>query len=399
MQHLINKVPAAELGSRLTKLCETMDRDHPEWRIAIITSKANLYYYTGTIQNASLIIERGKSAVLWVFRSFERATLESLFPDIRPMKSFKDIAAEHSTLPETVWLETGSTTLEWYQRLTKYLPFKQIKPLDKTLERVRQVKSPYERGLMRISGRIHEKVMHERIPPMLREGMTEAELATKILAALLEEGFQGISRFNMENVDVLAGHICFGDSVLYPSVFNGPSGCPGVCPASPVLGSRTNRLRYGDLIYIDAGCAFEGYNTDKTLVFSFGKTPDSEVLKLHRQCMEIHDRTADLLVPGNTPSNIFQAVIKDVPDDFLPDFMEYGGKYPKFLGHSIGLVVDERPPIAPGFDEPLEEGMFFAIEPKKGLPGIGMVGTENTFEIKKDGAVSITGRSDGIIVV
>jgi Xaa-Pro aminopeptidase len=65
----------------------------------------------------------------------------------------------------------------------------------------------------------------------------------------------------------------------------------------------------------------------------------------------------------------------------------------------VGLVVDESPVIAPGFDDPLEEGMTIALEPKKGIPGTGMVGTENTYLVTGHGGVSLTGNSPGLVLV
>jgi len=69
------------------------------------------------------------------------------------------------------------------------------------------------------------------------------------------------------------------------------------------------------------------------------------------------------------------------------------------LGHGIGLVVDEWPVIAEGFDEPLEQNMALAIEPKKGMPGVGMVGIENTFLVTTQGGRGLTGESPGLIPV
>ncbi|NLZ30398.1 MAG: aminopeptidase P family protein, partial [Methanomicrobiales archaeon] len=70
-----------------------------------------------------------------------------------------------------------------------------------------------------------------------------------------------------------------------------------------------------------------------------------------------------------------------------------------FLGHGVGLQVDEMPVIARGFDEPLEEGMVIALEPKKGVEGVGMVGTENTFIVTRGGGRSITGANPGPILL
>jgi Xaa-Pro aminopeptidase len=79
--------------------------------------------------------------------------------------------------------------------------------------------------------------------------------------------------------------------------------------------------------------------------------------------------------------------------------MGFGGRRVQFLGHGIGLEVDEMPVIASGFDEPLEEGMTIALEPKKGIEGVGMVGIENTFVVTPGGGRPITGRDRGLIPV
>ena len=69
--------------------------------------------------------------------------------------------------------------------------------------------------------------------------------------------------------------------------------------------------------------------------------------------------------------------------------MGFGNRV-KFLGHGVGLLIDETPVIAESFDEPLQEGMVFALEPKKGIENIGMVG-ENTFIVTAKGGECITG--------
>ena len=63
------------------------------------------------------------------------------------------------------------------------------------------------------------------------------------------------------------------------------------------------------------------------------------------------------------------------------------------------MQIDEPPVIAKGFDDPLEEGMVLALEPKRGVPGVGMVGTENTYLVTSGGGQSITGTCAGPILV
>lgn len=99
-----------------------MDRDFPGWEIAIVNNKVNMYYFAGTMQDGVLVI-RPQDAVLWVRRSYERACNESLLEDIRPMQSFRTLAEFYQPLPQKVYLEEKTATLEWVRLLQKYLPF------------------------------------------------------------------------------------------------------------------------------------------------------------------------------------------------------------------------------------------------------------------------------------
>ena len=166
-----------------------------------------------------------------------------------------------------------------------------------------------------------------------------------------------------------------------------------------LMGSREHRLRDGDLIFIDTGCGYEGYQSDKTMTYVFGKPLPEYAREIHKKCLDIQCRMASMLRPGETPSNIYDNIMMGINDDYLPNFMGYGNRRVKFLGHGIGLQVDELPVLAKGFDEPLQEGMVFALEPKAGVEGIGMVGIENTFIVTKDGGRCITGDHPGLMQV
>jgi len=85
--------------------------------------------------------------------------------------------------------------------------------------------------------------------------------------------------------------------------------------------------------------------------------------------------------------------------EFLQNFMGFGNRKVKLLGHGVELQIDELPVIAEGFDEPLQEDMVFALEPKKGIENIGMVGIENTFIVTSKGGECITGDNPGLIPI
>ncbi len=396
---MIKKVPLTELENRTRAFRTRMDISNHDWEIAVIFSKINLYYFTGTMQDGMLIIPKHGEAVLWVRRSYERALDESLFPRIEPMSSFRDAAKGMIRLPDTVYLETEVVPLALYQRFQKYFPFKNVKSVDAQIYAVRAVKSEYELQLTRKAGKIDQHVLEDIVPDMLREGMSEVDLATEIYSVMVEEGHDGVSRFGMFDVEMFLGNVCFGESSIYPSYFNGPGGYYGMSPAVPLVGSRDRKLRKGDLVFIDAGCGVEGYNTDKTTTYMFGSSLPQYAIDIHYKCVDIQNEAAEMLKPGAIPSEIYNTIMSNLDEEFLQNFMGFGNRKVKFIGHGVGLQFDEKPVIAEGFDDPIQEGMVFALEPKNGIDKIGMVGIENTFVVTPKGGECISGDNPGLIPV
>lgn len=396
---MIKKVPLTELKNRMRNFRKRMDISNPQWEITVIFSKINLYYFTGTMQDGMLIIPKHGEATFWVRRSYERALDESLFPNIKPMNSFRDAAKSISGLPNTVYLETEVVPLALYQRFQKYFPFKKVKSADAQICAVRAVKSEYELSLTREAGRIHQHVLEDLVPEMLKEGMSEVDLSTELYSVMVEEGHHGLCRFGMFDTEMVLGNVCFGESSIYPSYFNGPGGIYGMSPAVPLIGSRDRKLKKGDLVFIDIGCGVEGYNTDKTTTYMFGSSLPQYAIDAHNKCVEIQNEAASMLKPGAVPSEIYTTIMNKLDSEFLQNFMGFGNRKVKFIGHAVGLLIDETPVIAEGFDEPLLGGMVFALEPKKGIENIGMVGIENTFIVTAKGGECITGDNPGLIQV
>ena len=392
------KVPLTELNDRMDRFRARMDRARPGWKMAAITGKIPLYYFTGTMQDALLLIPQGDDAVFWVRQSFDRAEEESLFPDIRKMRSYRDVAAGMGPLPPEVYLETDLVPVAQLQRMQKHLPFTEIKPVDAQVSAVRAKKSPYELALMERAGKIHCHVLEDLVPGMLSEGIDEVSFACDLYSLMVNEGHQGIIRFGMFN-EMLLGQIGFGTSSIHPICVDTPGGISGLHPAVPLMGCREQKLRNGDLVVIDIGCGVCGYQTDKTLSYMFGRPIPDDAIQTHRRCVEIQDSLAARLKPGAIPSEIYGDVMGELEPAFLENFMGFGNHRVKFLGHGIGLWIDESPVIAKGFDEPLEEGMVIALEPKKGIPKVGLVGIENTFAVTPQGGRSLTGTSKGLIEV
>jgi Xaa-Pro aminopeptidase len=376
-----------------------MDVENPEWELAAILGRVNQYYFTGTMQDAMLLEPRDAAPTLWVRWSLERARTESLFPNIRPMNSFRDAAREMPASRKTIHVETEVVPYALLQRFTKHFPCKTLAPLDGQAARTRAVKSAYELAIMERAGAIHRRALEDQVPALLREGMSEAELGCELYSILVRDGHQGIARFGRFGSEIVLGQLGFGENSIYPTNFDGPGGCLGLEPAAPVLGSRARKLRKGDLVFVDVGCGMAGYHTDKTMTYMFGGRLPEEAIAMQQRCVAIERQLASMLKPGAVPSAIYATVMKGLDARFLEGFMGLGDRRANFLGHGIGLHVDEPPTIAEGFDEPLEEGMVIALEPKRGIPGVGMVGIENTFLVSTAGGRSITGSNPGLIPV
>ena len=392
-------VPAGELNDRISRLRAAMTRHDPDWSMLLLENKIDLYYFTGTIQDAALVVTPDR-AVLFVRRSYETAVRESAFADIRPMQNFRTIAEDFPAFPARVHIAARTMTLQKLALLQKYLPFTQTEPADAVLSALRAVKSPYELSCMREAGAVHQRVLEQTAPALLRRGISEARLCGEVCTALLEHGAMGISRFGQPVADDVLGVVSFGENALAATGLDSPTGTVGTTIAMKSIGSASRRLSDDELVLLDIPGGAHGYHTDKSICFFYGslaRHPQGSLIRAAReQCLFLERQAAALLRVGAVPSEIYDKLCACVDPAFREGFMS--GR--RFIGHSLGLTMDETPVLAHGFTQPIEAGMVFAVEPKIALPDIGLVGSENTYEVVSDGhARSLTGACDTIFEI
>ena len=388
-----------ELEGRIRALRDTLVAYDADFDTALIVGRVNQYYLTGTMQDSLLVLKKDGSAYLFVKKSFERAKEECPLDIVYKMSSYRDIAEIISPDLGNTYLETDLIPVAMLERLRKYFKMDIIKPIERIILNQRSLKSEQELSIMIHSGEQHRRLLEEIVPALLAEGMSEAQLHGELFNAMMKLRYHGISRFSMFQFEAVAGQIGFGENSVYPTNFDGPGGMRGMSAASPAVGSRERFLKKGDLVFADVGYGEDGYHTDKTQVYSFGAPPDGEIIKIHRACMDVEQRCAELLVPGATPSVIYASIMGNLPEILTHGgFMGYGESV-SFLGHGIGLHINEIPVIAKGFDEPLAENMVIALEPKYGIPGVGTVGVEDTYIVRSGYSECVTGGGKDIIVV
>ncbi len=388
-----------EFEQRIEKLFEKLNHSGHPFDTALIINRINQYYFTGTMQDGVLVLRKDGTILFFVRKSAERARLESPLDIIVPMTSYKDMLTDLPANLGNVFIEMNSLPIATLERLKKYFELGALHPLDGVISQIRMVKSPYELDLIRESGRQHQYLMEQVVPSLLKPGISESELLADIYASMIKLGHHGVSRFSMPQLEMVVGQIGFGESSIYPTNFDGPGGMLGMSPAVPLVGNPNRHLRKGDLVFVDVGYGVQGYHSDKTQIYSFGAPPSDRAAEVHQVCIDVLDRTSRQLTVGAIPAEIYRSIMSDLPAALADNFMGFGQDRVQFLGHGVGLHIDEPPVIARGFNTPLRENMVIALEPKCGIAGMGMVGVEETYVITADGPVCVTGGSGPIRMV
>ncbi|MGE4293475.1 MAG: M24 family metallopeptidase [Desulfovibrio sp.] len=391
-------VPKAELVTRWEK-CRAMLRETaPDAGGLLAFSRVNIYYLSGTLGMGVFWLPLEGEPVLFCRKGLERAEIESVVGRKTGFKSYGQLEAlaadAGSPLTSTLAVETGGLTWQLGELLRAKLKGKNFVSCDMALGLARSFKSDWELEIMRRCGALHHECLHDLLPKALRPGMDEQEISHRIWEVFYSRGHMGVMRMGSFGEEIFLGHVSAGESGNYSSAFNGPLGVRGVHPAIPYMGFAGNVWEPGQPLACDVGFSLEGYATDKTQVYWSG--PESsipgEVRAAHSFCMDVQSWLAESMVPGALPSELYAGCLEMAKKAGMgAGFMGLGDNQVPFVGHGIGLTIDGYPVIARGFDRPLEAGMVLALEPKQGVPGVGMVGVENTFEVTPQGAVCITG--------
>jgi Xaa-Pro dipeptidase len=148
-----------------------------------------------------------------------------------------------------------------------------------------------------------------------------------------------------------------------------------------------------------AGCV-DGYLVDQTRVFAIGGVSD-RLRRGYDDMLKVQRRMTELAVPGAIWSDVYDHCLAlAVELGYADSFMGAKGSQVSFIGHGVGIEIDEYPLIARGFKEmTLEVGMVFAFEPKVVFPGEGAIGIENTFYLSNDGLKQLTYSSEELLII
>ena len=354
---------------------------------ALITCNVNLIYTYGRVVSGYLYLPLNAPARLFIKRPNDIEG-EHIHPIRKPEQITGLLKECGLPLPVKLMLEGDELPFTEYNRLAACFPETEVVSCGTAwIRQARSIKTPIEIEMFRRSGIAHAKA-YEQIPSVYQPGMTDRQLSVEIERLMRLEGCLGIFRVFGQSMEIFMGSLLAGDNAAVPSPYDFALGGKGLDPSLPGGVSGT-LLQAGQCFMVDMGGNFYGYMGDMSRVFSIGKLPE-QAYAAHQTCLEIQEEIVAMAKPGTVCEDMYNKAIEIVTKAGFADYFMGVDQKAKFIGHGIGLEINEMPVLAPRMKQELEPGMVFALEPKIVLPGIGPVGIENSWAVTTDGLEKLT---------
>lgn len=362
---------------------------------ALVISAIDIYYFTGTRQNSVLWIPVDGNPFLLVRKSFSRALKESMVEDTRPFPSSKELPFLFGNDIKNVGITFDVVPVAQYNYYAKAIPGREFVDISGIIREIRSVKSTWELARLQESSEALCLVFRQ-VPEFLKVGMRELDLSAEFEYRLRKAGSEGYVRIRAFNQELFLGLAVSAASAEEPSFIDGPVTGRGLSSASP-YGASVSAIPVNAPVLLDYTGIFNGYIVDMTRIFCIGSLSD-ELLHAFATALAIQQYLVENLKPGVICEELFFKAAKMAEQAGLgSNFMGAPGENAKFVGHGVGLELDEFPVLAQGFKAQLQLGQTLALEPKFVIPGQGVIGIENTFAVSEQGGVRLTDISDDIV--
>ena len=389
--------PPGEIQTRIERLQSFLESAKVE--SCLILQNVDLFYFSGTIQRSYLYIPGEGDPLLMVQKDVDRAQKESPLKNIVPIERPKAISSilKKELGLKRVGLECDVLPVNQLKQLEQMFPHSEFVDISRAIKQVRMIKSSYEIDQLKCSARILDEVF-EYAKKVLKPGMTEIEAESRLIELGRIRGHQGLTRMRAWNQDMLNACLLSGSSGSVLTHLDVSVIGPGISPAFP-QGSSFNLIGRDDPIQIDFSIAYNGYITDGARTYVVGNLP-RKLKEAYEVALEIRDEMEKMAKPGVPCSQLYYLSSQLVKKRGLEEnFIGTRKNQAPFVGHGIGLEIDEFPLLAKGFPRPLETGMVFAFEPKFIFPQIGAVALEDDYAVTEGGVEKLTKADDQIIII
>jgi Xaa-Pro aminopeptidase len=392
-------VPPSEIELRIAKLQRRLAKGSIDG--VLILQHTDMYYFAGTIQQGHLFVPSAGEPILMVKKSIQRAMAESSIKRIVPMGSLRHLPAilheNGFAVPETLGMELDVLPVNHYLTYDQLFEKTRIVDVSPHIRSIRTVKSPYEIQRISRAAELADQVagyMKEE----LREGITEVQLAGRMEAIARRLGHQGMVRMRLWGSEMFYGHLLSGPSAAVPGYLASPTAGEALSPAFS-QGAGFNKIKSHEPVLFDYVFAYKGYLADHTRIFSIDNLPD-KLIRAHQTMLDLQALLSEKMIPGAVTGDIYEIALAYAHESGYEDyFMGAEKERIRFIGHGIGLELDEYPFLAKGQTLQLQEGMVIALEPKLVIPGKGVVGIENTHVVTQAGLKRLTNYPDHVTVI
>ncbi len=391
-------LPRIEAEHRVRRMQQRMKKLSVD--AVFILQNADLYYFSGTIQSGLLCIPGEGNPTYLVRKSLNRAQQECPWDRIISLSRMEEapgiLHAEGFGEPERIGLEMDVLPAAIYLRIARLFPKSEFVDASAGIRAIRMIKSPHEIDQIRNAAQMLIRTW-QKLPEWIRPGATELEVLARAEQFLRLQGHQGIQRTRGFNYEIGYGAFSAGANACMPTSFPGSTGFIGLYPAISNTGSN-RPLAAAEPLLVDICGGYGGYLADAARTYVIGGLPP-DMRDAHSWVLELNHEIESMLKPGMECSRICDhAFQKADSSPYAGTFMGVGDNRMRYVGHGVGLELDELPVLASGTSARLEPGMTLAIEPKIFFPERGGVGIENMYRITETGFEKLTQFSEEIIV-
>lgn len=350
----------------------------------LVSTNVNLFYLSGRVYSGYCYLPAEGEPLFFVRRPVG-------LTGVIYIRKVEDIpayfAAQGQAFPTTLLLENDSIPHSEYLRYEKTFAGVNLQNGTPLIRGVRAVKTPYEIDLLRLSARLHTEA-YAQIPSLYREGMTDFTFSIEIERAMRLRGCLGLFRVFGQSMEIFMGSVLAGPNADQPSPYDFAMGGAGLNDALPG-GCNGTRIEPGMSVMVDLGGNFTGYMSDMSRVFARGELPEL-AHRAHACSLEIVRRVEAAARAGVEAKALYELSCEIAAQAGLSEYFMGHRQQAGFVGHGVGIEINEAPVLAPRSRDVLEVGMVFALEPKFVIPQVGPVGIENTYVVVEHGIEKLT---------
>ena len=382
-------LPREEQIKRIERLRTLMAADNVS--ALLICDNANIYYLTGRVYSGYLYLPLEGMPLYFVRRPVGLQGDGTVYvhkPELIPETLGLNV-------PESLGLEMDLLSYSHIKRLMgvfgNEIKYVNASPI---ISQARSVKTDFELELIRQSG-IKQMSVYAHIPRLYQDGMTDLELQVEIERRSRLEGCLGQFRISGDSMELFMGSVLTGDNADTPCPYDFAMGGGGLDPSIPV-GANESVIADGQSLMVDVNGNYTGYMTDMTRTYYLEHISE-EARQAHQCSINICRALETLGTPGTLAKALYEEAERIVREQHLENYFMGHRQHASFIGHGVGIEINEQPVIAPRSRDILQEGNVLALEPKFVIPKVGAVGIENTYIVTSSGLKCLTPAPEQLI--